>query len=205
MKYSKSYQQTRDIDWFFRDGEHLVHVATNGGPLPDFVNDVQRLRRLQARVSDLSDKCNVSEADEYIDERFSDPNNFSKLHNQEHWREDYVRSFRSMAQKGFFSFDRDRDDIYHLICEPYPIIDSSSFSEIPACSDEIVFLNKEHTMFRIIPSETTPHKDGSNEEEKEEKEEPGGKTKTITIFIIPKKENAEQVSHASSSSSSSSL
>ncbi len=38
-EYDIVYQQTRDIDWFCRIGNIAMHFASNGGLLPNKVNN----------------------------------------------------------------------------------------------------------------------------------------------------------------------
>ena len=127
MKFAESYLRTRDIDWFFIVNNHYIHVASNGGFIPNFVNDVSRLREEQARVSQLpiNQDSDFVINSEYVDSRLSrvmenlgnrikDFINIEELHNS------YLSSFIEMAKKGFYSYDRALEDNkkFTLICYP---------------------------------------------------------------------------------------
>ena len=43
MRYNKSYQLTRDMDWFFQLNNTPIHVASAGGNLPNLINDRTQL------------------------------------------------------------------------------------------------------------------------------------------------------------------
>ena len=121
MKYSEAYQRTRDIDWFFQYQGRNIHVASNGGKLPEFVNDIHRLRKEQAEVSLLEDTGNapVRVNDEYVDPRMIILRQNSPIKQDEEKmlssKNDYLRSFVDMAKKGFYSYDRDLDDKYKYV------------------------------------------------------------------------------------------
>ena len=127
MKFTESYLLTRDIDWFFYVNNHYIHVASNGGILPNFVNDILRLREEQARVSQLiinqdSDfvinneyvNSRLNRVLDNIGDRINENINIDDLYNS------YLSSFIEMAKKGFYSFDRSLEDdkMYTLICYP---------------------------------------------------------------------------------------
>lgn len=127
MNYSETYQRTRDIDWFFQHAKRSIHVASNAGKLPDFINDVQRLREEQARVSMLDDIPNVQVV---INSRLVDAvveasvenlqkNGFHDI-SIDNIRDSYLASFIEMAKKGFYSYDRylNNESIYVLVCGP---------------------------------------------------------------------------------------
>lgn len=127
MKYTETYQRTRDIDWFFQAGDKSIHVASNAGKLPDFVNDIQRLREEQAKVSMLNDVIGVQII---INTRFVDSIVAASVENLqksgynnisvEYIRNSYLASFIEMARKGFYSYDRypNNESTYVLVCGP---------------------------------------------------------------------------------------
>lgn len=91
MRYRRDYQETHDIDWFFRYKDKVYHAASNGGLLPGKVDSLKN-RMLQEKLEDIVGEYEVSMADRVKirqDEDFS--------------------SFREFAAKGFISLDRDDD------------------------------------------------------------------------------------------------
>lgn len=155
MKYSEAYQRTRDIDWFFRAGEHYIHVASNGGKLPDFVNDVQRLRKEQAYISTLGDVKDVEVIvrDDYLEARIrasvDEARRMNIIRDVQLLRKAYLSSFMSMARKGFYSFDRSNDDEsrYILVCGPNKHVDLNL--KLLDMSNEIEFDDETKTSFLV--------------------------------------------------------
>lgn len=114
-KYDNVYQATHDIDWFCRIGDQFVHCASNGGRLPEKVNDREMNRRNQEIVAGLEE---VVSSDEIIINRSYV---YERLGNNESPEafDYYVSSFVSMAKKGFLSFDRvEGGDVYIWIAKP---------------------------------------------------------------------------------------
>ena len=125
MEYSEAYQRSRDIDWFFHAGNRCIHVASNAGKLPDFVNDIQRLRKEQADVFTLPDNQDAKVVEtQYVYYRvqaFVEESQKKNLQADiQEIHDSYIASFLAMARKGFYSYDRDLDDDsrYILICGP---------------------------------------------------------------------------------------
>lgn len=114
-KYDADYLETHDIDWFCKIGNTSMHFASDGGVLPEKVNDREQLRAIQYAVAMLEDVL----GDEGIE-----------INRQYVWRvlgnndkqkafDDYVESFVAMARKGFVSFDRMMEgDVYMWIARP---------------------------------------------------------------------------------------
>lgn len=120
MKYNTNYMLTHDIDWFCIINGLYVHVASAGGIIPEAMRDRDELRQLQYIVSNAPYL--------YSDNEIVCNESFLNSHFQVgEAREDYVRSFRDMARKGFISMDRtdwinpDSND-YHVVCCPNRII-----------------------------------------------------------------------------------
>ena len=116
MKYNTNYMRTHDIDWFCIINKLYVHVASAGGIIPEAMRDRDELRQLQYIVSNAPYL--------YSDDELVYNESFLNSHFQVgEAREDYVRSFRDMARKGFISMDRtdwinpDSND-YHVVCCP---------------------------------------------------------------------------------------
>jgi len=103
-RYTKDYQMNYDIDWFFTDGIHYFHVASNGGAIPDFVNvDRNSNIELQNRIANskiVTNDINV----------IDNPNGFN------------YSSFVDFAKKGFISIDKKNDGFdsqnYFVVAEP---------------------------------------------------------------------------------------
>ena len=156
MEYSEAYQRTRDIDWFFQSENRCIHVASDGGILPYFVNDLQRLRNEQAEVSMLEDKQDVEIVinEPYVNQRIaaiveSKRRNGYENVNEQNVRTSYLASFLAMARKGFYSYDSALSgaSAYVLICGPkYPVAIGLQLLE---ADNEILFENDEKTIFGV--------------------------------------------------------
>lgn len=156
MEYSEAYQRTRDIDWFFRSGNRCIHVASNGGALPYFVNDVQRLRKEQAAVSMLEDNNDVEIVinEPYVNQRIaaiveSKRRNGSENINEQNVRASYLASFVSMARKGFYSYDsvHSGGSAYVLICGPIEPIEIGI--QLLEADGEILFEYEDKIIFLL--------------------------------------------------------
>ena len=116
MKYDINYMITHDIDWYCVINGLNVHVASAGGMLPENMRDRDELRLLQHNVSKaqfLFSENEIVYNEGFLNSHFPD----GKA------REDYVRSFRDMARKGFVSMDRTNwtnpeSNVYHVVCLP---------------------------------------------------------------------------------------
>ena len=98
MRYRQDYCKTHDIDWFATYRGVLIHIASNGMMVPDFI-DSKKNREIQQYVSDLSE----------IFAAFVPPQNSESFVSLYDKREDaieaYQSSFKHMACRGFWSFD----------------------------------------------------------------------------------------------------
>lgn len=114
-KYDIIYQQTHDIDWFCRIGNTAMHFASNGGLLPDKVNNCEVIGRIQYAVSLMEEILTLPEQIEinksYVYDRLGG-NDSEDAYNS------YLESFVAMAKKGFISFDRMLDNMYMWIARP---------------------------------------------------------------------------------------
>lgn len=90
MRYRIDYQETHDIDWFFRYRGNVYHAASNGGLLPDVI-DSKINRTIQESLEDVEGTFPVSFAQ-----------NVYAFYGQD---ED-LSSFEEYAAKGFISLDR---------------------------------------------------------------------------------------------------
>ena len=109
--YPESEWSTRDIDWFVKIGDIYIHGASNGGVLPSMIIKGQN-RQIQQAVAKMDYLYADSENDifinsDYVNQRLkgqkglleTDGDNFSPYNA-------YITSFKNMARKGFYSFDR---------------------------------------------------------------------------------------------------
>lgn len=94
MRYRSDYQETHDIDWFFRYKGKAYHAASNGWRLPDAV-DSGRNRLLQEKLEDIDGSYEVV-YEEGIRELYGQDADLS--------------SFEEYAKKGFISLDRCEDE-----------------------------------------------------------------------------------------------
>ena len=136
-QYHPSYIETHDIDWFCKIGNQLIHCASNGGNLPEKVNNRNQNRKIQEIVANLDDIIEtwdeIAVNDEYVYARLGQ-NESPEAYNN------YIASFVAMAKKGFISFDRminrPGTDVYMWIAKPkrqmeveienLPVYDSSA-------------------------------------------------------------------------------
>lgn len=109
--YPESEWSTRDIDWFVKIGDIYIHGASNGGVLPSMITKGQN-RQIQKAVAKMDYMYEDSENEifinsDYVKKRLkgqkglleTDGDNFSPYNA-------YIASFKNMARKGFYSFDR---------------------------------------------------------------------------------------------------
>lgn len=109
--YPESEWSTRDIDWFVKIGDIYIHGASNGGVLPSMITKGQN-RQIQKAVAKMDYLYEDSENEIYINSDYvnhrlkgqkglleTDGDNFSPYNA-------YIASFKNMARKGFYSFDR---------------------------------------------------------------------------------------------------
>lgn len=121
MTITTEYQQTNDIDWFGLVNGKPCHFASNGGRIPEHV--IKTLRKLQSEVARLPEKTDYEEGDtEKINEivkeqyKYLSEEGYLKIFPP---RTMYMWSFIQMAQKGFYSYDRDAEtDTYFLVAKP---------------------------------------------------------------------------------------
>ena len=86
MRYRRDYQETHDIDWFFRYKGKVYHAASNGGMLPDKVDSLKN-RMLQEKIEEMQGVYKVEMTE-----------------NSASQGED-MSSFSDYAKKGFISLE----------------------------------------------------------------------------------------------------
>lgn len=135
--YNSQYQYTHDIDWFFMNGKMPIHVASNGGLLPNNIYKAIDLQNLQTKVEAMIPTSRFqlnSNAIEYyvrrnydnLDDEFFEnlefpayPKDIDFPEDTPSWLKAYAWSFAKMAQRGFYSFDRDvNTGQYFLVAMP---------------------------------------------------------------------------------------
>jgi hypothetical protein len=90
MRYRSDYQETHDIDWFFRYQGHIYHAASNGGILPDAI-DSEENRIVQEKLEDIVGRFPVIYAQDLNPDSIQDED---------------LSTFAEYASKGFISLDR---------------------------------------------------------------------------------------------------
>ena len=114
------YQLTKDIDWFCIINGYPVHVASNGGRLPNFIQYHRQLFESQRRASiipgNLDFEVNrriefnrddeIESLGESFYEYFPEANNLFGDNEFNNTQKAYYWSFVMMAKKGFYSFDK---------------------------------------------------------------------------------------------------
>ena len=149
MPLSEEYQYTHDIDLFCIISENYIHIASNGGLLPNNINNTILLERIQNHVAQMPSIFNYKLNKTYLDKILNDgrlrhvemlDDNSVDLfvpmsvdfgnHQLSPKEKVYCWSFIEMAQKGFFSYDRDNDG-YHLIAKPTELLDDSQHVNYP--------------------------------------------------------------------------
>ena len=152
MKYPDSYLLSHDIDWFCMFKGLPIHVASAGGIIPDEINDIDQLRRIQYQVEMLPF---IFGEDEIV---FNNDGISRVLGNglESGW-EDYIRSFAIMARKGFFSFDRINynnpfdEEQFLLVCYPHRIIRGFDGVEIPVIENKASLVMALAGVFDVLP------------------------------------------------------
>lgn len=115
-----------DVDWFtIADGKY-IHAMSFGGGIPwnvDVLGDNVRLLYEAYQLRQMpEDESEVIYNNEYIEERLR--LQYERVGNDDDQRTAirvrYLRHFTEMAKRGFYSFDRDINDIdvYYLIARP---------------------------------------------------------------------------------------
>lgn len=115
--------RTRDVDWAIRIGKFYIHVSSAGDDLPAAVQenlyDIWDALK-SAPVLYKAEDVELNEV--FLKKKF--PANYGGNNEMSQFqREWYIHSFKSMAMRGFYSFDRDistpvTDSKYNLIAWP---------------------------------------------------------------------------------------
>lgn len=149
-KFSIDYQRSHDIDWFVRIGNIYVHAMSFGGVLPDEVNNRYQNTQvlLQAyRMRPVFEQFEYN--DGYIERRLRGTNDTIA----DNKRERYLRHFKEMAARGFYSFDRDlnEDNVYHLITKPVGLDHNMiEYPEMPSLTVEKLRIEGNNEMLIVL-------------------------------------------------------
>lgn len=114
-KFTIVYQRAHDIDWFARKGNVMIHAMSFGGLLPSSVNQwITNLNMMRKAYQLPIEDVDIIYSD-YAERMMMEGNVEGVV-----GRERFLRHFRDMAKRGFWSFDRDLHDenLYHLIARP---------------------------------------------------------------------------------------
>lgn len=129
MSIDNAVLKKLDIDCFFRIGNIPIFIATNGGLIPKKLNQEETLIEYAEWVSTLPDinnsKQHVNINWKYVHERLAEQDLPA--------RKSYLYSFRRMARKGFYAYDRDilsqNREVYKLVAWPNIKLPSNLFEE----------------------------------------------------------------------------
>lgn len=123
-QYNRQYQMTHDIDWFFQDHGYYFHVASNGGQIPSKIKSMSNYA-IQTKVYEMKEVYDVVVEEDAIKKyvlgvQRQDYEGLENIKNNP--LENYLISFRSMAEKGFVSLDTiiAEDDSQKYILVAYP-------------------------------------------------------------------------------------
>lgn len=137
-----------DVDWFaIADGKY-IHAMSFGGGIPwnvDVLGDNVRLLYEAYQQREMPEaESEVIYNNEYIGERLRPQ--YERVGNDADQRnairERYLRHFTEMARRGFYSFDRDVNDIdvYHLIAKPSRPLEAWATDGVPVLPNNVEVL-----------------------------------------------------------------
>ena len=137
-----------DVDWFAIAYGKYIHAMSFGGGIPwnvDVLGDNVRLLYEAYQLRQMpEDESEVIYNNEYIEERlrlqYEQVGNDAGQRNA--IRERYLRHFTEMAKKGFYSFDRDLNDInvYHLVARPSRPLEEWNTDGVPVLPNNVEVL-----------------------------------------------------------------
>jgi hypothetical protein len=141
MAYSIIEQQTRDIDVFLKDNNKLIHIASAGGRLPQFLAE-----------NDITNELIINQRNTFSENYEVEINqNLNQILNLETQNdlENYLADFIFMAKCGFYSYDKSKlgdfeDTNFHLVAWPGRKINEN---KNPLIFEKIISINS------IIPTD----------------------------------------------------
>ena len=131
--YRKSTLKNLDIDWFVCINNTPIHIASNGGQIPQNTYRIRELEEIYNHVLSMPKDNRVAVDTSYIEgldgyDYLYDQDNITEFVEGSVTSYDkislYSESFVEMAKRGFFSFDRTDDsmetgyELYRLIAWP---------------------------------------------------------------------------------------
>lgn len=120
---TKQFLRTRDVDWAIRIGDLYIHASSAGDDLPEMVDhNLLEIWRVLKTTEIIYSADDIQLNEKYLNTKFA-RQGIAEGENFQLRKEWYVHSFRAMAMRGFYSFDRDintpfGDSTYHLIASP---------------------------------------------------------------------------------------
>ena len=144
-----------DIDWFAKIGNIYIHAMSFGGFIPrqvDIVNRNAILLYEAYRLDEVNENVNVMNG--YVNERLHSQyelnSNIDAGNNE--IRERYLRHFKEMARRGFYSYDRDIHDLklYHLICKPAMDLTEWQVENVPILVEEHLVIDREGNPIQLV-------------------------------------------------------
>ena len=141
MAYTLEQQFSRDLDWYFKDGNNnLIHVASAGGRLPKPIEENDNLiDLLHSQILNLPFQFEVT----------INPNleKFVSFETREE-RELYLADFTEMAKRGLISLDKTKlgifeDTTYHIVAYPKEVasVGKSHVSDNVISSKKVIKTN----------------------------------------------------------------
>ena len=128
MAYTIEQQYSRDIDWYFKDGNNnLIHVASAGGRLPKIIEENDNLiDSLHSQILELPNQFEVT-INPILGQLV--------LFETDEARELYLTDFTEMAKRGLISVDKSKlgsfeDTFYHIVAFPKNTTPIDKFSNI---------------------------------------------------------------------------
>ncbi len=130
MSIDRAVLSSIDIDCFFKIGNIPVFIATNGGLIPNKLNQEEKLFEYAEWVSSLPDinesRLQININWKFVNERLAEQDLAA--------RKSYLYSFRRMARKGFYAYDRDilsqNRKTYKLVAWPKTQLPNNLIEEI---------------------------------------------------------------------------
>lgn len=161
MRYRKDYLLSYNVDWFCKFGHKWIHTSSQGGMLPDKVDDSSFLPQLQSFLNIIpiySKKEDVIVNESLVNQRFkrhmsllremsehSESENIKTNLDLEYeiFRLNYIESFVEMAQKGFYSFvrvniDNFADNQTLLVAKPTNDASNCLFQDISSILEPVM-------------------------------------------------------------------
>ena len=125
MNLNEGNYRQYDLDWFFVAGDKLCHAASAGGNLPGlFISVLDKYLSIVQIIANMSSAFQV-ETNPFVTELLNGEDNEIGMRM-------YLTTFKGMASKGFYSFDRKNlrnpeSNEYVLVASP--VVSDEQFDE----------------------------------------------------------------------------